>query len=101
MLFQFQSNTVCPRSLGPIYILGYYEIKSEIAIRNVSKVVEKLRFLEEKFYIYFLMDISIWQKTLAGYPTNQYPVNPYKNLINFNQTLLLPLSRQGETGRDR
>ena len=37
MLFQFQSNTVCPRSLGPIYILGYFENKSEIAIKNVEE----------------------------------------------------------------
>ena len=39
MLFlaQFESNAVCPRSLGPIYILGYYENKSKIAIRNVEE----------------------------------------------------------------
>jgi len=67
--------------------------------------VENLRFSEEKFYIYFSAGYisSIRQKTLAGYPTNQYPENPYQNLIYFNQTLLIPLSfsRQDKTGRDK
>ena len=31
---QFESKSVRPRSLGSIHILGYYENKSEIAIRN-------------------------------------------------------------------
>ena len=37
-LAQFESKTVRPRSLGSIHILGYYENKSEIAIRNKHTV---------------------------------------------------------------
>ena len=36
-LAQFESNAVCPRGLGPIYILGYIKNKIEIAIRNVEE----------------------------------------------------------------
>ena len=65
MLFlyaQFESNTVCPRSLGPIYILGRYEKKTEIAIRNVSRVCWKIRKKKKKIKIKNHSHIFIYMK---------------------------------------
>ena len=92
-LSQFESKTVCPRSLAPIHILGYYENKSEIAIRNVSRVCWKLKVFRRKFlYLLFCHISGIQQKKLFGYLANQFSVHPNQNLIYFNRTLLLPLS---------
>ena len=56
-LAQFESKTVCPRSLGPIHILGYY------AIRNVSRFCWKLKVFRRKIlYLLFCNISGIQQK---------------------------------------